>query len=285
MKHLIIGLGQVGTALYNNYCDSGANAFGWDIRQNPRHTFEKYTNQSSFIELPQPSIIHICFPYSDTFENTVIEYINEIKPDYTIIHSTVKPGTTSAIFYDLPHNTVLIYSNVHGQHDKLYDALRVFPKIWARAGRKETINDQWFGDKQNEELLDTIDRIFREGQMIDNRESELTTTQLEVIKLLDTGQYSALITWAHVEETICEKYDIKHEQLRELRKPIAMRCGRQRPIIYPGGLGGHCLRPNLDLLWKIWIKTKTIDNPMHELADGFLGMMTVIDNIWQDENK
>ena len=42
-------------------------------------------------------ILHICIPWSEKFVEIVRNVIDEVKPNVTIIHSTVAPGTTKEI--------------------------------------------------------------------------------------------------------------------------------------------------------------------------------------------
>lgn len=95
MIQLIIGYGQLGTALGNiignvDYLDLNGE-----------------TKQDWY------DIIHICFPYSDTFEMDVRAYLSKYRPAVCIIHSTVAPGTTQRLD---SHGCFIAYSPVRGRH-------------------------------------------------------------------------------------------------------------------------------------------------------------------------
>ena len=51
-------------------------------------------------------IVHICIPYSDNFESSVLAYIDQLDPSITIIHSTTPPGTTRRIHVKSKHGVV-----------------------------------------------------------------------------------------------------------------------------------------------------------------------------------
>ena len=93
-KVLIIGLGEVGQALFELFKESRKfDVFGFDLNK------EKMRNAKK--QLPKNvDVMHICYSCHDqeTFIFTTIKYIKKINPELTIIESTVPPGTTKKIF-------------------------------------------------------------------------------------------------------------------------------------------------------------------------------------------
>ena len=59
-------------------------------------------------------IMHICIPYGPEFENIVQEYIDRLEPMYTLIHSTVPPGTTRNIQFKTEQP--IVHVPFHGHH-------------------------------------------------------------------------------------------------------------------------------------------------------------------------
>lgn len=77
MKHLVIGLGEVGAAMQKVLgCD------GYDPEQHLNAPNGPY------------DMLHICFPHSDKFVEFVDAYKNAYKPKNIVIHSTVPIGTS-----------------------------------------------------------------------------------------------------------------------------------------------------------------------------------------------
>ena len=115
MNHLVIGLGQIGNAVRELLdCD------GRDM-QNIEGEYD---------------VIHICIPYSETFEAQVKAYQHQYKAKYIVIHSTVPVGTSRRLG--------AIHSPVTGKHPNLLQSLKTFVKFFAGEGAgviaKEFVN-------------------------------------------------------------------------------------------------------------------------------------------------
>lgn len=103
MKHLVIGLGEVGKAIKEILeCD------GIDYGDKIDQTFD---------------FIHICFPYSSEFINNVINYQDIYKPKYTVVHSSVPVGTCRKI----PRT---VHSPIRGVHPNLVNGICTFEKYF-----------------------------------------------------------------------------------------------------------------------------------------------------------
>ena len=104
MKSLIIGKGEIGTALYKVL----------------RKKYEVFIKDTEPLELKDVQTIHICFPFSKDFVKYVREYQKQYKPRYTIIHSTVPMGTSA--------ECNAYHSPVRGVHPHLAKSLTTFVK-------------------------------------------------------------------------------------------------------------------------------------------------------------
>ncbi len=103
MKHLVIGLGEVGLAVQKVFrCD------GYDL-------LKKECEEAHY------DIIHVCFPYSDAFEKEVKEYQAIFTPRHTILHSTVPLGTSRKLN--------ALHSPIRGLHPNLYEGIMTFEKF------------------------------------------------------------------------------------------------------------------------------------------------------------
>jgi len=107
MNHLVIGSGQIGTAI--------SQILKCDIRD-----IEKFEGEYG--------AIHICFPYSDRFISQVKKYKKEHNARYVVIHSTVPVGTSRTL--------EACHSPITGKHPDLYESILLFTKLFAGRGAK-----------------------------------------------------------------------------------------------------------------------------------------------------
>ena len=103
MKSLIIGFGEVGTAL-------------WEVLLDAHLQIEESDMLTDTYD-----IIHICFPYSKDFVREVKRYQKRYKPKYTVIHSTVPVGTSK--------ECNAIHSPIIGIHPLLSKSIKTFTKF------------------------------------------------------------------------------------------------------------------------------------------------------------
>lgn len=79
---------------------------------------------------------------------------------------------------------------------------------------------------------------------------------LELAKIIvDTTYYGWLISFAQLSNIIAKKYGVDYDEMWEFSDEIHKFLGN-RPKMFPGFIGGHCVIPNLSLLnektfWKI----------------------------------
>ena len=210
---LIIGAGEIGKALYEvlgkvyevrmiDIGDEGVGPF---------------------------DIIHICFPYSDKFEEAVTGYRQKYLPKYTVIHSTVPPGTSKKL--GATHSPII------GQHPYLAESLKTFTKFVGGID------------------ADEVSEYFRKAGLKTYicRKSETT----EIGKVLLTNYYAVCIEFIKEAEKICDKFKIPFAEAftifnQEYNKGYS-KLGYpeyQRPVLQPqqSKIGGHCIIPNLDFL-------------------------------------
>lgn len=105
MKHFVIGLGQIGSAI--------------------KELFDCEGRDIDSVEA-DVDILHICFPYSENFINQVRAYQAQYEPQYTVIHSTVPVGTSKRL--------KAIHSPVTGKHPDLLESIKTFTKFIAGDG-------------------------------------------------------------------------------------------------------------------------------------------------------
>lgn len=186
-------------------------------------------------------VLHVCIPWSSRFVEIVRKEITHAKPKLTIIHSTVVPGTTKKLIQSLPRACRgVVHSPVRGIHPYLYRGIKTFVKYIGA-------DDKQVGAaaKRHLESLGIKTKVF----------SPAITT--EVAKLLDTTYYGVSIAWHGEMAEICKKAGVDFEKavtdFNETYNEGYIKLGKKnvvRPVLYPpkGGIGGHCIIPNAEIL-------------------------------------
>lgn len=214
MKHLVIGFGDVGRGLY-------------DILQkyNPV-AIDKGTNLKG-----QFDVLHICFPYSEGFIESVCNYACEYQPELIIIHSTVAVGTTRAIKV-----CDAVHSPVRGRHPSMARDMKTYMK--------------YFGGIQAEKAAKIFQAVGMRTKCFDKPEAT------ELGKLLSNIRWGLNIAFAQEQQRMCEHYGVKYEdvvnEFEHTRNVGLRQINRDKvtmPIIFPGIIGGHCVMPNVDILY------------------------------------
>jgi len=193
-------------------------------------------------------ILHICIPWSKKFTAIVAKEIKKIKPQLTIIHSTVALGETKKLA-DKFHGRV-VHSPVRGTHPHLYQGIKTFVK-YIGADDKEA------GQLAERHLnsLGIKTKLFYPS---------ITT---ELGKLLDTTYYGICIAWHKEMKKICDKFGVDFDKaVTDFNKTYNegyAKLGKNnviRPVLYVDNnpIGGHCVVPNAKILKK-YSKSEAID--------------------------
>lgn len=215
MKSLIIGKGEVGSALYT-------------VLSVVHETFIKDIEP---LELDGVEVLNICYPDHDGFEKTTKDYQDQYKPKVTIIHSSVKVGTTDKC------QGPIVYSPVRGRHPKLASDLLIYPKfIFGKGEISVQLACRYLSDA---------------GMKIqfgdDPKEGEL-------LKLISNIHMGLEIAWRQEVEKVFDKLGIRNESYEEWEKTYSsgyMDSGDFnliRPIMRSDPIGGHCILPCTKIL-------------------------------------
>ena len=110
---IVVGLGEVGEPLLAIL----------------RQTYDCVGVDIEPVRVTQPcSFLHICIPYQIAdFVGTASAYIAKYKPQFTVIHSTVAPGTTRAVAAS--SRSQVVYSPVRGKHARMQSDLLHYRKF------------------------------------------------------------------------------------------------------------------------------------------------------------
>ena len=225
MTDVILGMGEVGETLFNLLVDRKFDCIGIDLDNSK---CKNYT-ENKIIENPQ--YLHVCLPGELTgFTDIVVNWINKIKNiKVVIIHSTVKPGTTKTIQekFSMP----ILFSPVRGVHKRFLNDIKKYTKFISFDGAE----------------IDSKIRIDLEKRF-EKIDWMSTTKTAELAKILvDTTYYGWLINYAQITKMICEKENVDFDEMWKFADEIQENLGN-RPKMFPGIIGGHCVIPNLNLI-------------------------------------
>ncbi len=227
-KDLVIGLGEIGNPILK-LLSKKFLVTGYDL--NPLLMKKKKFNELKEV----PTIfIHICIPYSQKFVDNVLDVARSYKPQGIVIHSTISPGTTKQLQERL--EIPIIYSAIRGVHKRMLQDLKRYSKFYAiyqNAPRARWASRTF------------VSRMNRIGIRTKKISSPLT---LELAKIVvDTSYYGWLINYAQLSNMIAIQNKVDYNEMWSFADEIHKFLGN-RPKMFPGFIGGHCIIPNLDLI-------------------------------------
>ena len=227
-KDLVIGLGEIGLPIFKVLSKSFPTA-GFDI--NPKLMKKnEYNKMKNF----KTVIAHICIPYSNKFENHVLKIISSHKPELIVIHSTVSVGTTERI--QKKTKIPIIYSATRGVHKRMISDLKRYTKFFSV---EKTVSKASWAKRVYSR------RLHKAGIRTKYMSSPKT---LELAKIIcDTSYYGWLINYAQLSNMIAIEHKVNFDEMWSFSDEIHKYLGN-RPKMYPGFIGGHCVIPNLDLI-------------------------------------
>jgi len=225
---VVAGLGEIGTPLKKIF-SKDLEVLGYDTNQKLMTVKER-----KFVESVDVRFLHICIPFNKNFIKSVKNLIKKFKPKCIIIHSTVEPNTTKKIQNnsDIP----IIYSPIRGVHRRMQNDLKRYTKYFAI--EKNAPKLRW-ATKNYSDLL-------KKCGVKTKRMSSPVTLELGKI-ICDTSYYGWLITYAQLSNIIAKDHNVKYDEMWEFAEEIHKYLGN-RPKMFPGIIGGHCVIPNLDLI-------------------------------------
>ena len=227
-NHLVVGLGEIGKPILK-LISKKFNAVGYDI--NP-----KLMNKQKYEKLKNQQIIfaHICIPFSNNFENNIIKIVKKTKPQGIVIHSTVSPHTTEKLQKKL--EIPVIYSATRGVHKRMLHDLKRYTKFFAI--ESYAINKKWASL--------TYSKMMKKCGVKTKQMSSPLVLELAKI-VVDTSYYGWLINYAQLSKSIAIENKVDYNEMWTFADDIHKFLGN-RPKMYPGFIGGHCVIPNLDLI-------------------------------------
>jgi UDP-N-acetyl-D-mannosaminuronate dehydrogenase len=230
---LIVGLGEVGSTLFELFRKSGRfEVYGFDL---DRKRMSQTTGTS---ELPKTAdMMHVCYPCArqETFVQTTVDYMRKIEPKLTIIESTVPPGTTQKIYEitKLP----LVDSPIRGMHESL-ETMKRDILFWSK-----------YVGGTTKESAETARKHFEKlGLKVKVLKSPAET---ELAKLFETTYRAWMIACFQEMHRISRRFGADFNEVVDMLEDVH-RARLNKPIHYPDVIGGHCLIPNTELLLTVY---------------------------------
>ena len=243
MKSLVIGLGEIGSALYDILKEKyggrkDGGVIGYDVKDGGDPD-----------NLPIVGYLHICIPWCDDFIEVVNNYISICTPLYTIIHSSVPVRTTAKI------DGTAFHSPVRGKHPGMKEGLLTYVKYLS------------FDGADHYEASEVSNYFLKAGieckVVIDTKTTELG-------KLLALSRYGVYIAFSKEQEAICEKYGVAYHKavtdFENTRTEGLKKLGSDeliQPLLFPfeNFIGGHCTVEDMEILLK-----QGVDTPLLKTA-------------------
>ena len=235
-KDLVVGLGEIGNPLLKIFSKT-TNVVGYDID-------DKLMNKRKFDENKnlKTLFLHICIPFSNKFNKNIESIFKKFQPRCIVIHSTVNPNTTQKIQKKL--EIPIIYSATRGIHKRMSQDMARYSKFFAI--EPNAPNKKW--------AVSNYSKLLKKNNIKPIQMSNPLTLELAKI-IVDTTYYGWLINYAQISNMIAKKHGVDYDEMWKFSDEIHNLLGN-RPKMFPGFIGGHCVIPNLSLinedsLWEI----------------------------------
>ena len=227
-KDVVVGLGEIGKPILKMLSKKNI-VVGFDLNRDlmDEIKFEKYKNLET-------SFLHIAIPGTDKLITNILKLYKKFRPECIIIHSTIKPGTTEKLQKKIP--IPVIYSATRGVHKRMiYDLKRYikFFVISANAPRSKWATSRYV-------------KVMKGCGIKTKKMSSPETLELAKI-ICDTSYLGWLVNYAQLSNMIAIEYGVDYDEMWDFSHEIHKFLGN-RPKMFPGIIGGHCVIPNLDLI-------------------------------------
>jgi len=227
-KDIVAGLGEIGLPILK-LISKKENAVGYDLDK-------KLMNEKKFNKFKntQTRFLHVAIPVNKNFNSNVLQLSKKFKPECIIIHSTISPGTTERIQKKL--SIPIIFSATRGVHKRMLKDLQNYTKFFSIS--KHAPKKNWAISQYRK----TMNKSGIKTQQMSKPET------LELAKILcDTTYLGWLINYAQLTNTIALEHNVDYDEMWQFSDEIHKILGN-RPKMFPGFIGGHCVIPNLELI-------------------------------------
>jgi UDP-N-acetyl-D-mannosaminuronate dehydrogenase len=231
-KVLVVGLGEVGRALFELLKDSDEFVvYGFDVDQEKIRVLRQTALPSKV------DVMHVCIPCfnQEKFVNAVARNVKQFGPKLVIINSTVTPGTAIAVYNRC--GCLVAHSPIRGVHENL-EHMKWEVKRWTK----------YVGGVNAESAEATRKHFEKLGLKIKVLKS---CTETELAKLFETTYRAWMIACFQEMYRISRSLKADFDGVVDFLEDTH-RVRLDRPIMFPGVIGGHCLIPNTEMLLKCY---------------------------------
>ena len=227
-KDIVAGLGEIGKPILKLLSKDGV-IVGFDLNHGlmDERKFEKYKKLKT-------SFLHITIPVTNRFINDVLKLYKKFQPECIVIHSTIKPGTTEKLQGKLP--IPVIYSATRGVHKRMSNDIKRYTKFFVISTNAP--RSKWASSKYV--------KLMKRCGIKTKKMSKPETLELAKI-VCDTSYLGWLVNYAQLSNLIAIEHGVNYDEMWSFSDEIHEFLGN-RPKMYPGHIGGHCVIPNLDLI-------------------------------------
>ena len=167
------------------------------------------------LENHQVDFLHVCIPFSKNFISDVLKLEKKFTPNAIVIHSTVSPHTTEKLQKKL--QIPIIYSATRGVHKRMSRDLKRYVKFYSVYSSTNNSNN----------ISKLFEKRFAKCNIKCKKMSSPLTLELAKI--------------------ICDKENVDFDEMWSFSDEIH-KFLKNRPKMFPGIIGGHCVIPNLELI-------------------------------------
>jgi UDP-N-acetyl-D-mannosaminuronate dehydrogenase len=229
-KVLVVGLGEIGHALFELLKEEDDfTVYGLDLDE----TKMRATGQDRSKLPNKVDTMHVCLQcrIQEKLVDTAVKYAKQFKPKLLIINSTVPPGTTKAIYEKC--KCLVAHSPVRGVHkDSKYMEWEL--KRWTK-----------YVGGANAKATDAARKHFEKMNL--KVKTVKSCTESELAKLFETTYRAWMIACFQEMHRMARHFNCDFDEAVDFLEDTH-RLRLDRPVMFPGFIGGHCLIPNTELL-------------------------------------
>ena len=227
---LVVGLGEIGGTLFELLKESGNFAvYGLDLDEAKMRATHQDRNK-----LPEKvDVMHVCLPCKDQkdFVAAVASYAEQFKPELLIINSTVPPGTTKKTQQNC--KCLVAHSPARGVHESP-EHMKWEMKRWTK-----------YVGGADAKAAEAAGKHFKKmGLKVKTLKS---CAETELAKLFETTYRAWMVACFQEMHRISRNFKADFDDTVDFLEDTH-RVRLDRPVMFPGVIGGHCLIPNTELL-------------------------------------
>ncbi len=231
---LILGLGEIGRPIFQIIKENqGFKVYGFDIEEAKM----RVVGQSAENLPEKVDVMHVCLPCASQgdFVKIVIGYTRKFRPKLLIINSTVPPGTTFKIQEGF--SGLVAHAPVYGTHKNL-EYMMWEMRRWTKI----------VGGVNAESAKAASNHLRKTGIKTSILNGPVET---ELTKLLETIYTAWMIAFFQEAHRISKHFSANLQDIVSSIGEIH-KVRLDRPVWFPGVIGGHCLIPNTELLLSVY---------------------------------